>query len=249
MTRSQPRGRALITGASSTIGAIYAHRLAARGYDLVLAAHDARSLDSFAAWMTKQTGRLIETIETDGGAAAPHIQGLEQRIARDADLTLLVNNAAAAHLEAPAGNTVEALIALNASVPARLAYAAATAFAGRLGGAIINIAPAADPPDADSASRSFLRALSQALDSELRSAGVRAQAVLPLARAAAFWELAGSRVEHLPREIVLLAEDLVDQALYGLDNGEVVSRPRLPDQSRDGLLAGDYSRTLHDARG
>jgi hypothetical protein len=54
-------------------------------------------------------------------------------------------------------------------------------------------------------------------------------------------------VEHLPREYILLAEDMVDQALAGLDNGEVVSRPRLPEQQN--ASGSEHRRTLHVARG
>jgi short-subunit dehydrogenase len=53
--------------------------------------------------------------------------------------------------------------------------------------------------------------------------------VLPGATATEFWGIAGTPVEHLPNEIVMRAEDLVDAALAGLDQGELTTIPSLPD--------------------
>jgi uncharacterized protein len=57
---------------------------------------------------------------------------------------------------------------------------------------------------------------------------VRVQVVLPGATATDFWTIAGTPVEHLPRERVMSAEDLVDAALAGLDQEEFVTIPALP---------------------
>src|SRR5215467_12821680 len=43
------------------------------------------------------------------------------------------------------------------------------------------------------------------------------------------WKKAGTPVEHLPQEIVMPVEDMVDAALAGLDQGEFVTIPALPD--------------------
>jgi short-subunit dehydrogenase len=58
---------------------------------------------------------------------------------------------------------------------------------------------------------------------------VRIQAVLPGATATDFWEIAGQPVEHLPGQIVMRVDDMVDAALAGLDQGELVTIPSLPD--------------------
>ena len=58
-------GTALITGASTGIGAIYADRLAKRGYDLILVARNKERLASLARRLANETGRNVETVEAD----------------------------------------------------------------------------------------------------------------------------------------------------------------------------------------
>ena len=62
---SSKKGFALITGASAGIGAIYADRLARRGFDLILVARNQTRLNALAERLTKETGRSIETIAAD----------------------------------------------------------------------------------------------------------------------------------------------------------------------------------------
>jgi len=66
---------------------------------------------------------------------------------------------------------------------------------------------------------------------ELAGKGVRVQAVLPGATATEFWDIAGLPVRNLPTAIVMSAEDMVDAALAGLDQGEIVTIPSLPDKA------------------
>ncbi len=88
-------------------------------------------------------------------------------------------------------------------------------------------------------------ALSQSLQHELAQKGVRVQAVLPGATATEFWDIAGLPVSNLRAGTVMSAEDLVDAALAGLDQGEIVTIPSLPDKAEwDGYEA----RTPRDVR-
>lgn len=74
-----------------------------------------------------------------------------------------------------------------------------------------------------------------ALHKELTGTGVRAQAVLPGATAPDLWALAGKPVEELPPDVVMTTDDMVDAALAGLDDGELITIPSLPD-------AGEWDR-------
>lgn len=79
------------------------------------------------------------------------------------------------------------------------------------------------------ASKAFVIALSQSLHHELAEKGVRVQAVLPAATATDIWEKSGLHYSKLPAGTVMSTEDMVDAALVGLDQGEVVTIPPLQD--------------------
>ena len=231
-------GTALITGASSGIGAVYADRLARRGYDLILVARNTDRLAALARKLTEQTGRSVETITADLTDKAD-LARLEQTLRSDASITLLVNNAGAgatAPLLASDIDRMEAMVALNVTAPMRLAHAVAPAFVARGAGTIINIASiVAIAPEllngVYGGSKAFLLALSQSLKHELADKGVRVQAVLPGATATEFWDKSGRPVSNLPQEIVMTSEDMVDASLAGLDMGEFVTVPALADKT------------------
>ena len=118
----------------------------------------------------------------------------------------------------------------------RLTYAAAPGFVARGGGTIVNISSsvAISPESLNGvygASKAFVLAFSQSLNRELAGKDVRVQAVLPGATATEFWDIAGLPVRNLPAEIVMSAEDTVDAAFAGLDQGEIVTIPSLPDKA------------------
>jgi len=72
-------------------------------------------------------------------------------------------------------------------------------------------------------------AFSLSLDHELAGKGVRVQAVLPGATATEFWDHSGTPLHKLPASIVMSVDDMVNAALAGLDQGEVVTIPSLAD--------------------
>ena len=88
-------GAALVTGASSGIGAVYADRLAKRGYDLVLVARNEERLKSLAARLTSETGRSVDVLVADLGKKAG-LGKVETRLRDDRRIAMLVNNAGAA---------------------------------------------------------------------------------------------------------------------------------------------------------
>ncbi|WP_454832560.1 SDR family NAD(P)-dependent oxidoreductase [Pseudoxanthomonas wuyuanensis] len=230
------KGTALVTGASSGIGAIYADRLARSGYDLILVARRADKLHALARRLTDDTGRSVETLAADLTQPAD-LARVEAVLKTDASITLLVNNAgigATAPLLQSDVADMERMIAINVSAPTRLAYAVVPGFVARGSGTIINIASiVAVAPEllngVYGGSKAFLLALSQSLHHELADKGIRVQAVLPGATATDFWDVAGTPIAHLPTGIVMPAQAMVDAALAGLAQGELVTIPSLPD--------------------
>lgn len=230
------KGTALITGASTGIGAVYADRLARRGYDLILVARNADRLTALATRLTDETGSIVETIVADLGSKAG-LNRVEALLRNEASITLLVNNAGVggtAPLLQAEVDKMEAMIDLNVTALTRLTYAAVPGFVARGGGSIINIASiVAVAPEmlngVYGGSKAFVLAFSQSLKHELADKNIKIQAVLPGATATEFWGIAGTPVEHLPTEIVMTAEDMVDASLAGFDQGELVTIPALAD--------------------
>ena len=233
---TQVMGLAVITGASSGIGAIYADRLARRGYDLLLVARNRERMDDLAQKLAAETGRKIEIVAADL-MDAKDLAGLERTLRHDSGVTLLVNDAGLG-ATAPLLNSdvvdMSRMIALNVEALTRLTYAVVPEFVKRGAGTIINIGSivAVAPERLNGVyggTKAFVLAFSQSLRHELANTGVKVQVVLPGATATDFWSKSGKPVELLPQEIVMRAEDMVDAALSGLDLGEFVTIPALPD--------------------
>jgi uncharacterized protein len=229
-------GTALVTGASSGIGAVYADRLAKRGYDLILVARNEERLNSLAAQLSAETGRSVKVLSADLGDGTA-LAKVEAVLREDPSMVMLVNNAGTASL-APLLNAdvdeMERMIALNVTALTRLTYAAAPGFVARGNGTIINVSSvvAVAPERLNGvygASKAFILALTHSLRHELAEKGVRVQAVLPAATATDIWEKGGLHYSNLPAGTVMSTEDMVDAALAGLDQGEAVTIPSLQD--------------------
>lgn len=234
---STSKGTALITGASSGIGAIYADRLARRGYDLILVARNTARLQEVAKRVTGVSGKVTDIVTADLGTAEG-LHRVEALLKANPAITLLVNNAgfgsAAPLLDADVGR-MEEMIDLNVKALTRLTYAAVPGFVARGRGAVINISSivAIAPEllnDVYGASKAYVLAFTQSLQHQLAQKGVQLQAVLPGVTATEFWDVAGVGGHgNLPKEWVMSADDLVDAALAGFDAGEVVTIPPLQD--------------------
>jgi len=92
MGGTEAKGIALITGASSGIGAIYADRLAKRGFDLILVARNRSRLTTLAEYLGDETGRSVEVVPVDLKDKAD-LARIETTLRTNANITLLVNNA------------------------------------------------------------------------------------------------------------------------------------------------------------
>jgi len=230
MTSELIPGTALVTGASSGIGEVYAEKLARRGFDLILVGRSAERLSALATRLAAETGRTIRALPADLSHSAG-VEIVEARLRDDASITLLVNNAGLLKNGPMASADIAGLTdMLNVNVLAltRLAAAAAGAFAARKRGGIINVSSAMafiDTPRtaAYGASKAYVLALTLSLDLELSPQGVQVQAVLPgYTRTPMIAEGAG-----LPAEIVMETPAMVEAALVGFDRRELVTIPSL----------------------
>jgi short-subunit dehydrogenase len=237
-------GTALITGASTGIGATYADRLARRGYDLILVSRKQAALEQLAARLTAGTGVNVRVLAADLTVGAD-LRRVEAVLRDDPSITLLVNNAGAATLGALASADIERLdrdIQLNIVAPTRLSRAVLPGFIARNRGTLVNIASVmsqmVQPGNSVyGGTKAYLLHFSEVLAAELRASAIRVQAVLPGATATALWNGSGVELKDLPSEMVMNVGDMVDAALAGLDQGEAITIPSLPD-------TGDWQRLV-----
>jgi hypothetical protein len=225
---------ALITGASSGIGATYADRLARRGHDLVLVARNRERMETLAGKLRAETGVSVEVLTADLTETAG-LAPVETRLREDSRIGLLVNNAGAAApggFAAPDLDAQDRLIRLNVTAVTRLAGAVVPRFLAEGGGAIVNITSvlAVAPgvlPGIYSATKSFVLTFSQSLQAELGPRGIYVQAVLPAATRTEIWERSGRSVDDLKG--VMDVGEMVDAALVGFDRRETITIPPLAD--------------------
>lgn len=232
-------GTAIVTGASSGIGKVYADRLAARGYDVVLVARRADRLNEIATDLKNrfhvQADVLVADLSQPAGASA-----VADRLTSDPTVSLLVNNAGFSLLkpltETP-DDVLNRMIALNVTALTILSKAALVRFKAKGSGTLINIgsgagfAPYPGIPIYGS-TKSYVYLFTESLQSEVEGTGIRVQLVLPGAVVSEGWDVAGGAdLEPLPPSIVMTTEDCVDAALAGLDQGETVTSPSLEEES------------------
>jgi short-subunit dehydrogenase len=251
---------ALITGASSGIGAVYARRLAARGHDLVFVARATDRLNTLANELRDAHGVAIEVLTADL-TDSEQLEPVLQRLRSEPPIDILVNNAGAGMLggfaDADSAEMYK-LLRLNVLAPTLLASAAIGGMVERGSGSIINIASVlALLPEYShgvyAATKSYVLTLSQSLAAEVTSKGVYIQAVLPAATRTEIYERAGGDISKISG--VMEVEDLVDAALIGFDRKELVTIPPVPDvaaweafEQARGTLAQGFSNSKPAAR-
>ena len=236
MSNTNSKGTAVITGASGGIGAVYADRLAQRGYDLFLIARDGKRLGEVANKISERYGVSVETLIADL-TDRPSLLKLEAQLKADKNVSLLVNNAGFGGTKSLVDSSVDELenmIFLNVTALTRLTAAVLPNLVAKNAGAVINIASVvAVNPDAlngtYSGTKAYVLNFTQSLFKTLKNTGVQVQAVLPGATRTDFWDRAGLPVHNLPEKNVMSAEDCVDAALTAFDEKELVTIPALPD--------------------
>ena len=236
---SSSKKTAVVTGASSGIGAVYAQRLAARGYDLVLVARRADRLASLAEQLTKAHGVDVRVLAADLEKDAD-VAKVETILTSDDSVQMLVNNAGLARLRPLKDTSVgdaHSQVALNITALTRLTQAVLAGFVARNEGTIVNVASVLAvhslPISAVySGTKAYVLAFTRGLQAELAETGVKVQLVLPASTATEIWseEVSGIPLSALRQESIMSAEDMVDASLTGLDNGEAITWPSVADE-------------------
>jgi short-subunit dehydrogenase len=226
-------GTALVTGATSGIGAAFARCLAADGYDLVLVARDDQRLAELATDLTVRHGVKTETLpadlSTDEGCAE-----VEERLhAIDQPVDLLVNSAGislnTSFVRSSAENEAR-LLRLNVHAVMRLTLAALTGMVERRHGAVVNVSSIAGfgavmPGSTYGASKAWVTNFSESVGQSVRPYGVRVMALCPGYTRTEFHQRAGINMSKTPEWMWLDADDVVRDALRDLARGQYVSVP------------------------
>jgi len=228
---------ALITGASSGIGAAFARQLAPMGYNLILVARREDRLSSLASELGERYPINTEVLAADLTSPAD-IERVERRIAELERLGLLINNAG---FGAP-GQFVETdlathlnMIHLHVIASVRLTRAALPGMIARDRGGIINVSSIAGlvpiPGSVTySATKAYLNVFSEALQAELTGTGVKVQSLCPGFTHTGFHdtpEHKGFRRSRIPEAMWMSAEEVAAESLAALDRRRVVFVPGL----------------------
>ncbi len=254
LASSPVRARALITGASSGIGAVFAERLARDGFDLVLVARRRQRLEDLAQRLTDECDVDAEVIDADLTDVSD-LDALEAQVAEDGTLTLLINNAGFGGYNpfvSLVPDVIDDLIDIHIRTVTRLTRAALPGMVDRGAGAVINIASMLAfsgtlPPNplphraVYAGAKAYLLTFTQALAGELTGTGVRVQVCMPGIVDTEFHTIQGIDPSKIASK--LQPQDIVTASLAGLAKGEVVCIPGLADAALFDAL-GEAQRTV-----
>jgi len=222
---------ALVTGATAGIGAAFARRLAADGFDFVLVARDKERLERAADGYREQRGVRAEVLPADL-ATDDGIARVEERAAAG-DVDLLVNNAGFGQqrslLESDLADEL-AMLRVHCEAVLRLTRAALPAMIERGGGrGVINVASVAAfyPRGTYSASKAWVVNFSESARQSARRDGaqVNVMALCPGWVRTEFHQRADQDVSAIPGGLWLDADALVDAAVADFRRGAVISVP------------------------
>jgi short-subunit dehydrogenase len=221
---------ALVTGPTAGLGRLFADRLAARGYDLVLVARDEARLTTVAGELTSAYGVSCEVLVADL-TDREQLKVVEDRLAdRSRPVDLLVNNAGFGLKRRFLDNTVEqeqAHLDVLVTAPMRLMHAALGQMTARHTGGIINVSSVAgtQPRGSYSAAKAYLNRFGEWASRQYAGQGVRIMTLLPGFTRTEFHERMEVGRDAVPRLMWLDAERVVDEALADYDAGKARSIP------------------------
>ena len=225
---------ALITGASSGIGATFARHLAARGYDLVLVARRRDRLEQEARAIQAGHSVQAEILPADLTCEAG-LRAVEERIAAAQNLEVLVNNAgfgAAGRFFAQPIDVHDRMHRLHVMAPMRLMHVALQGMVARGRGSVINVASVSgfgtNPGSVSySATKTWMISLTEGVYMELKSIGspVRVQALCPGFTLSEFHDTMHFNRGTIPAWMWMSADEVVDTSLRALDRDQLIVVP------------------------
>jgi len=228
------RPLALITGASSGIGAAYARRLASKGYDLILVARRVERLEALAAELANLHGVRAEPLPADLTNDA-ELRVVEERIEREEHFDFLLNNAGfgvGGRFYEGSLDRQDSMHRLHVLATLRLSHAALRKMTTQGGGAVVNVSSVAAfiaRPGTVSyhATKAWMNAFTEGLYLELKQARspVRVQALCPGYTVTEFHDVMGSGRSHVPAGMWTSVEKVVDASLDGLKRNELFVVP------------------------
>lgn len=232
--RGEP-GTGVITGASSGIGAAFARRLAASGYDLILVARREERLTALARELEQHHPVQVEVLAADL-ANTEDVGAVERRVAQLDNLTFLINSAGFGTSGKFASSDLTKqmqMIEVHVLASVRLSHAALPAMITRQAGAIINLSSVASFVPAPGsvtycATKTYLNVFSQALQAELSGTGVRVQALCPGLTHTEFHdspEFAAFGYRRIPEALWMSAEEVVSHSLECVRRNNVICVP------------------------
>lgn len=217
---------ALVTGATAGIGAAFARKLAADGFDLVLVARNEGRLRETAERLRKnyrvEAEVIVADLATDAG-----IHAVEERVST---MDLLVNNAGFGHtgtfLNVPIEDELR-MLKVHCEAVLRLTHAALPGMIGRGKGGVINVASVAAfvARGTYGASKAWVVSFSQGAEQDIRGKGVHVMALCPGFVHTEFHERAGMDIDGIPGFMWLDADRVVAEALRDFRRGVTVSIP------------------------
>lgn len=232
MNQSKPL--ALVTGASSGIGAAFAKRLAAEGYDLVLVARRRDRLEELAREAQNSNGVRAEVLAADLTDDSG-LKAVEERIAQAGNLEFLVNNAGFGTLGQFFETGVDGqdkMHRLHVVVPMRLTHAALAGMVARGMGNVVNVSSVAAfwqsaGNTSYCATKLWMNSFTEGLYVELKGCGspVRVQALCPGFTDTEFHDTMGVDRNLIPAGWWMSAEEVVDASWRGLQRNKLIVVP------------------------